>query len=447
MRPAETIDKLIKKLHLTASAELDERVHSEISKALAEPKEIEAAKLEPNVWRIIMKSRIAKFAAAAAVIIIAVLTGLPFFSGNGSGVALADVLERIEQVQAFMYRVETAMTGNMTPGMPTGKQEMQGTIIISNEYGMKMEMDVTDANTGEKIVQQMYVIPDQKAMFMVMPVQKKYSRVEFDDDLLARMKKQNNDPREMVKQIMRCEYTELGRSVVDGIEVEGFETTDPSFMGGMAEDVTIRLWVDTTSWLPVRQELDVKVNEQMQMQGVVYDYQWDIQVDASEFEPDIPEDFTVFPTHGMKLSLSEEAAIEGLKFFAEILERYPKKLNLMDLMREFEASSDREDKIENLTDGALKLTEEMEKMTEDEKTKKTMEMMRLFQSPSIFYMTLVQDKKEPAYYGESVGPDDGNMVLMRWKVSDDQYRVIFGDLSAEDVTAEELAELEKLFSE
>jgi len=32
---------------------------------------------------------------------------------------------------------------------------------------------------------------------------------------------------------------------------------------------------------------------------------------------------------------------------------------------------------------------------------------------------------------------------MRWSISDNEYRVIFGDLRAENVTAEELAELEK----
>jgi hypothetical protein len=57
-------------------------------------------------------------------------------------------------------------------------------------------------------------------------------------------------------------------------------------------------------------------------------------------------------------------------------------------------------------------------------------------------MMLMQDKKEPAYYGQSVTPDDAEAVLMRWKISDDQYRVIFGDLSASDVSAEKLAQLE-----
>jgi len=33
---------------------------------------------------------------------------------------------------------------------------------------------------------------------------------------------------------------------------------------------------------------------------------------------------------------------------------------------------------------------------------------------------------------------------MRWKISDDQYRVIFGDLTIENVSAEALAELESV---
>ena len=38
---------------------------------------------------------------------------------------------------------------------------------------------------------------------------------------------------------------------------------------------------------------------------------------------------------------------------------------------------------------------------------------------------------------------DTGKVLLRWKVSDKEYRVIFGDLHAETVSPEKLAELEK----
>ena len=181
----------------------------------------------------------------------------------------------------------------------------------------------------------------------------------------------------------------------------------------------------------------------MGMQGVVYDYQWDIQVDASEFEPIIPEDFIAFPTDGMKMpAINEEAAIEGLKFFAEVMGRYPENLNLMTLMQEFGKLKDGQ------SPAAEQLRQKLEQAkSEEEKATELMDMMRPVQSLGMFYITLVQDKKEPAYYGESVSPNDADAVLMRWKISDNQYRVIFGDLSTEDVAAEELAELEKLLPE
>jgi len=75
--------------------------------------------------------------------------------------------------------------------------------------------------------------------------------------------------------------------------------------------------------------------------------------------------------------------------------------------------------------------------------KKSMETMRPLQSPGWFHIMLVTDKKEPAYYGQSVTPEDIDAVLMQWKVSDDEYRVIFGDLSVGNATAEELGALEQ----
>jgi hypothetical protein len=73
MRPTDNIHKLIKKLHVKAGPELDQRVHNDISKALAESKQIQPAATQPNIWRIIMKNKTTKLATAAAVILIAIL--------------------------------------------------------------------------------------------------------------------------------------------------------------------------------------------------------------------------------------------------------------------------------------------------------------------------------------------------------------------------------------
>lgn len=451
----KNIEEILKNIgNETVPAEVHkiaEQVSRDFSKTLTQPEQPQHYIL----GEYIMKSRFTKLAVAAAVIIVVVLVGMPFVGNKGQAIALADVLAKVEQARAFFYRIKMHMKGQMQ-NMPADNlnMDMQGAILTSNEYGMKMDMNMIDPNTGKKTTQQMYILPCQKVAFMIMPETKKYVRMEFTDDLFARVKKQNNDPRIMVKQIMGCKYEELGRNVIDGIEVEGFRTTDPAYMGGAmgTGDVDIRLWVDTKSWLPVLVEMDIKAGEQIQMQSTMYDFQWDIPVNASEFTPVIPEDFTAFPTGGMKLpEMSEQAAIEGLRFFAELFGQYPKNLNMINLMQEFaklmQELQEFANKLKDSNSPAieqlrLKFKKFKEAGSEEEQANKIMEVMRPIQSLSMFYMTLVQDRKEPAYYGETVTPADTNKVLLRWKISDNEYRVIFGDLRVETVTPEKLAELE-----
>jgi len=54
---------------------------------------------------------------------------------------------------------------------------------------------------------------------------------------------------------------------------------------------------------------------------------------------------------------------------------------------------------------------------------------------------LVQQGKEVVFY-EAAGRKESDWVLMHWKVSDSNYGVVFGDLHEEEVSAEELIELQ-----
>lgn len=62
--------------------------------------------------------------------------------------------------------------------------------------------------------------------------------------------------------------------------------------------------------------------------------------------------------------------------------------------------------------------------------------------PRFFYQELVGDNRDPTYYGQTVEPGEAEKVLLRWRLDDGLYRVIFGDLSARTISAKELAELE-----
>ena len=406
-----------------------------------------------SIGRIIMKSSITKL-AAAAVIIIAILAGLPFITTNPQGIALADVLEKIEQTHAYMYTVEMKVTGSMLPSA----QEQIETTIVSDDYGRKSYLELTDPNTGKTTTQESYILPEQKMIVTIMLEKKQYNRMPFGEEFIAIIKQQDNDPREIIKKIMACEYTELGRSVIDGVEVQGFRTTDPASLSassasdGDPTSTELTLWVDAENWLPFRSERDIKYGEKKQISSATYDYRWNVPVQASDFEPVIPEDFKPFPTDGMKMpGMTEADGIEGLKLFAEITGRYPKKLNMMDLLQEIKAIDfqnlppliEKLDELKKMYQNSELSEEEIFEEIFDPVLKTTMEIMRPLQSIGFFYMTLVTDKKEPVYYGESVGPDDADKVLLKWKVSDDHHRVIFGDLTAEDLTTEQWNEFEK----
>jgi hypothetical protein len=176
-----------------------------------------------HLRRLIMRSSIVKM-AVAAVVVLAVIGGIFLWTGTKSGVALADVLAKVEQVQAFMYQMTMHIKGSM-PGLPPGGVDTEATMLIANEYGMKMDMSSADPTLGQAMTQQMYMLPQQKTIMVLMPSVKKYMRMQVDDALFEKKRTENNDPRLMLKKILECQYTDLGKTTLDGIEVQGFQTT------------------------------------------------------------------------------------------------------------------------------------------------------------------------------------------------------------------------------
>jgi len=376
------------------------------------------------LWSNIVKSPVTKL-AAAAVIIIAVIVGAPQFFGSLESVAWAELADRVAEIRTCIFRGHATVTGG-PDGETTRQTEME--VFVSSEYGSR-----ADTYVDEKLQMTQYMLPAEGVMISVVPEQKKYMRIVLTDELLEKMQRQGNDPREMIRQFMSAEYAELGRDVINGVEVEGIETTDPKVYGGVFEDFVARLWVDVETDLPVRMEMEMQMGSGaglMQMSMVMDGFEWDVELEPDIFEPNIPADYTLMADMEFP-GQDEGSAVQGLRAFAEITDgRYPSSMTMMAIMQE-----------------AGKVLKSMgidkNKEPSQEETQKLINKMMLLQAPYIFYNQLVQENKDPAYYGDRVTAEDADAVLMRWKVSDDEYRVIFGDLKTGNVTAEELAELEK----
>jgi len=446
MRPAENINELIKTLKFKASAELDKRVHDDISAALAKSEKKESAITQPNIWRIIMKNPLTKV-AIASVLTIACLTGLFFWKSTGSGIALADVLARVEQVKSFRCKGSVTENGQIAPGKPY-QFEVRSTFLMSREYGCKVNAETPDPNGGWMPYVEMYLSDEKKTCVQIAHTEKKYVREELDyfAETQRNQEEDWSDPGALLKAIMACKYENLGQSTIDGVKVEGFRTTDPNCHSPVSgsrwsnPQVDVKLWVDVKTRLPVRfEEFSSSVDERgntISQRQVAHDFEWDVPVTAAEFEPPpVPDGYAVLDVPRLN---SEETAIQGLKRCIELFGNYLE--NISDdagakgiIFFAFEKSE---------TSTALRLKEEIKGLTGEEKLDRVSDAGEPIFRLIWFYVGLVQDKKDPAYYGKTVTPKEADKVLLRWKVSDSEYRVIFGDLRAETVTPEKLAELE-----
>jgi hypothetical protein len=441
MKSEDQIKQLAKDIRIEPDAGVDERVLTFAEAVLAKSTENQdvAALRRHSIWRKIMKSPVTKL-AAAAVIIIACSTGLILWRSTGSDIVLADVLTKVEQITGYMYRLSSTVTKQQNTS------KWVHTVFIT-EDGIKLTVEMMNPEPKNKEfpLPDVYLLPKKNALIALSHETKTFFRMKYEDTMMESYKEKYNDPTAIIKQILSCNHTSLGKSVVDGVSVEGFQTTDPAYKGGFfgqAElqsepvKVDVKIWVNMSTFLPVRSEEDILTKDGMHIHEVNSDFHWNVPVDETGFEPEVPDDYKSPVGDIVVPALNEKTAIKGLKLFADLTGEYPD-----DLSRE--TIYENEEVKKKLKDSVVTSWKNLSDEEKTDKTKITNDYQILFRL-AYFYETLNMDKKDPAYYGQSVTPKETNLVLLRWKVSDNKYRVIFGDLSVKDVTAEELAELEKL---
>ena len=484
MKSSDDVRKMIQKLDVEPSADMDENVY----------------RLIDQRGSIIMNSKRTKY-AAAVILLIGIVIGARYFdtSLDGSSVAWAAIAERVSQTKAFVYHIVSINEGSMTIGEQTiDIPDMEMTYIISEQYGMKIETRST-AN-GETTEQVGYMLPSENHMLMVMPAQKQYMRFSFDDNVAIQMRAQqeHNDPRQMFQWLVESDHVELGRKILNGVEVQGIETTDPKYGGGVFDDVVVRIWVEVESGWPVLMEMDGVMDSgtgegTSPIRVVVDGFQWDRQMDPAEFVPDIPADYREIESLHMP-AMDASGAIQGFELFARFTGRYPADLKVasisndlmaavMDLLKHVkkieeelllnEQALPAEDVVtllqqrlkdalsERFPDELLDLclaeasakarkklglsddssaTENDQASRESHIMQQTMQLMMPLQAITMFNMQLVQQAKDPRYYGDRVQPGNATQILMAWQGEAGGYEVIYGDLHRAVIAADQLPE-------
>ena len=227
-----------------------------------------------------MRSPIVRFAVAAAVIA-AVLIGAALFRSSGSGVVWAEVARKVQASRGVIFR----SVRHDTPD-PYDK----GVDFTINHYSSTKAR--LDGYIGSEIIKTIYDNCNTKTVILVDHAHKSY--VMNTDEQRMADSFQAADPNSNIKWFLSCEHRELGQKTIDGVLCEGIETTDPAFSGydDPSESLMARLWVSVETGYPIQLETEyVRHNGEIHFEIVQDEFQWDLELDESLFEPNIPEGY------------------------------------------------------------------------------------------------------------------------------------------------------------
>jgi outer membrane lipoprotein-sorting protein len=234
--------------------------------------------------RFSMRKPMIKF-AAAGVIIAAVVLGLfeVIDTNNKSGVVIADVVRKVEISRGVIYHEKI---DNNNP-----KAISDYAIIHLSPTKYRSE----SFKSGELWLT-MYEDREERKRVVLLHHQKAFVKEEMklteDDQQIL------NDimsPAKWVQNFQSCDYSELGQKTIEGVLCEGFETTDPAFMGVdvppelKIDGLVAHLWVSVETGYPVllESEFEGKYSGKTSFDQ----FQWNVELEPSVFEPNIPPDY------------------------------------------------------------------------------------------------------------------------------------------------------------
>ena len=296
MKSGRDIERSIKKLSVTSGDRIHVRILDKLLAALDTSKR-QATVERVSIWRMIMRSKVSKI-AAAGVILMAIVALHQFSKAlNGTSIAWADVAERLEKVRSYKAQAHRVLT-------ETGQEEpfFECDILryFSPEHG-----SVEESYEDGELVMLAYCSISEKAVLVVFPENKMCWRFDLNEELLSMVEYINPANTEGIMKLFGSERcTKLGSREIDGVIAEGFEVKDVEIFSQVPqfllhpEDINIRLWVNEGTLLPIRIEGEGFVGKGLLTGGMEFKYsevmnniEYDVEIDESIFEPNIPDDY------------------------------------------------------------------------------------------------------------------------------------------------------------
>ena len=407
MSSAEKIKKLFAKSDVVVNSKVDDRIFGHALTAFDESEKTRPVSTGPNIWRIIMKSRITKL-ATAAVIVIAVMIGMYQFGDSigGASVTWGDVLEKMEAAQtvAFTFESENQYEdaeyywGKGTVKIKGPIRRFEGIDGRRSKYGQ----------SSEETMISMMDLSQQNRFVMLYPLKKCAYTADYhgyNPTLLTYdgLKKDFHDETE----------ESLGEMEINGRKAVGFRI--------VKDNKEIMVWADPDTALPI--QIESKANdgtETLTLTNIIFG----VELDDQLFDMTVPDDYLAMnmstEEFTIPFELTEKYLVEGLKI----------------------AAGHRGGKFPTMFGRGRPGKEALNKQLEEESRIVAPIEDDFACMLATEYIKRLPDGSEWQYMGEGVTLGDASKPVLWYRTPDSKTcRTIYGDLIVRDVEPSDLPEV------
>lgn len=216
----------------------------------------------------------------------------------------------------------------------------------------------------------------------------------------------------------------FGETIAKGFQIDT-KKIDPDFHEG-----NVRIWVDPRTDLPLEIEYSIDGRAGTPPGKLrLYDIRWNVDIDDRLLQPTPPAGYS---KRTRSIPSNEEQVVKicvAFRIYAELLDGHYPRVTKIYPDKAAEEIAERH--------GINPWNPKHEDIIRDEYTK-----VQNANAGFGWLYLVFQSNPGIKYYGKTVGPKDSKEVLVRWKLEDGRYQVIYGDLRSETVTIEKLRTLE-----
>lgn len=420
---------------------------------------------------------------AAVVLVPAACILVGFLLMSGEKIAFAEVLEKIRQAKTMVCDFVTTTTivkGRLPDQLtPIMEKPLRGTISMS-----------IGGDTRAVLIEQELLGRKYRILYLG---EKAYlsdgNTVRVLTSADAKQQRPTEDLLELLLSVRESPDRNLGEQTINGRRAVGYEIagwklglygTRPT-QGSPTpsdSDISFQIWIDAEEDLPVCLEM---------MQNTVWhdatvalhhewnNIRWNVPLNPANFQP--PSTQVLAKTETTRLpAIDETTFVDGMRAWLESKDKaqagidlmkkkveergeelpammnwlfqqavldagFPERLDTSWLVGTFSARAT----LANLADTLPKQQPISPDLNQSEREKlvsaraqeaasagaqvATAAMLKAT-AVAAFYGRLANEQRNPEYFGSTVQPGDAKAVLLRWKLDDGRYRVIYGDLRA-----------------